>query len=103
VALVICWIPILGILAGLAGLVLGIIAWVTLKPTGRPIGLAIAGTIIAGLALLAGILVTILIFWVFDEFGDDIRDCSSSTLTQQQRDQCIEDRINDRFGIDESP
>ena len=37
-----------------------------------PLGLAIAATVVSALAFVAGVLITILIVWAWDEFGDDI-------------------------------
>jgi hypothetical protein len=65
--------------------------------------MAIAATIVSAIAALGGVLFTILIVWFWGEFGDDVRDCSSPTLTQQQQQQCIEDRIDDRFHINSNP
>lgn len=103
IALVICWIPFVGAFVALVALVLGIAAWLTSKSSGRPVGLAVAATAVGALALLAGIVLTILLVWVLNEFGDDIRDCSNPTLTDQQQQECLEDRINDRFGIESTP
>jgi len=103
IALVICWIPFVGAFIALGALVLSVVAWVTSKSAGRPIGLAVAATVVSALAFVAGVLITILVVWAWDEFGDDIRDCSDATLTQQEQEQCLEDRINDRFGIEPSP
>jgi hypothetical protein len=75
----------------------------TSKSAGRSVGLAIAATIVSALALLAGVVLTILLVWVFNEFGDDIRDCNRMGLTDQQKQTCLENRINDRFGIDQTP
>jgi len=103
IALVICWIPFVGAFIALAALVLSIAAWLNSRSTGRPVGLSVAATVVSALAFVAGILITVLIVWAWDEFGDDIRDCSDESLTQQQQEQCLEDRINDRFGIDPTP
>ncbi len=103
IALVTCWVPFAGAFIALIALGLSIPAWVTSKSSGRPVGVAIAATVISVLAFLAGVLITILVIWVWDEFGNDIRDCTNSNMTQQQQDQCLQDRINDRFGIDPTP
>jgi hypothetical protein len=100
IALVFCWIPFLGAVVALIALVLSIVAWMTSKSSGRPVGMSIAATIVSAIAALGGVILTILIMWFWGEFGDDIRDCSSQTLTEQQQQQCIEDRVNDRLGID---
>jgi hypothetical protein len=55
--------------------------------------------VVGALAALVGVLLTILILWAFDEF----RDCADPTLTEQQQKSCIDDRVNDRFGIDPTP
>jgi hypothetical protein len=102
-ALLICWIPVIGVGAGLVGLVLAVIAWIVSKNADRPVGMAIGATVVSALALVAGIIITALVFWVFDEFGDDIRDCSDPSLSQQEQEDCLEERLNDRFGIEPSP
>ncbi|HEX5017405.1 MAG TPA: hypothetical protein VFX15_07455 [Actinomycetes bacterium] len=102
-ALVLCWIPFVGAIGALVALVLSIAAWMTSKSAGRPVGLAVAATIVSALAAVAGVLLTILILWVFDEFGDDVRECQNQSVTQEQLDRCLEDRVNDRFGIDSTP
>jgi hypothetical protein len=103
IALLICWLPVIGVGAGLIALVLSIIAWVVSKNANRPVGMAIGATVVSALALVAGVIITALVFWVFDEFGDDIRDCSDPSLTQQQQEDCLEQRLNDRFGIEPTP
>jgi hypothetical protein len=90
------WLPFLGVILALVGLVLGIIAWATAGKNGRPKGLAIAATIVSTLALLAGVAVTAFVMF----FGDAIIDCSDPDLTPDEQTQCIEDRVNDQFGID---
>lgn len=99
IGLVGCWIPFVGAIIALIGLALGIVAWVTSKSSGRPIGLAVAATVVGALAALAGVLLTILILWVFNELSD----CTDPNLTSQQQENCVNDRVNDRFGIDPTP
>jgi predicted PurR-regulated permease PerM len=103
ITVVLCWIPFVGPVIALVALVLGIVAWMTSKSAGRPLGIAIAATIVSALALLAGIILTILLVWVFNQFGDDIRECNNANLTDQQKQTCLENRINDHFGIDQTP
>jgi hypothetical protein len=98
VAGVLFWIPVLGILLALTGLVLGIVAWMKAGKQNRPKGMAIAATIVSILALLGSILVTALVIF----FGDIVVDCADPDLTQQEQEDCIEDRVNDRFGVDSS-
>ncbi|MFL6070920.1 MAG: CD20-like domain-containing protein [Actinomycetes bacterium] len=98
-----CWIPFVGAILALLALVLSIVAWMTSKSAGRPVGMAVAATIVSALALLAGIILTILLIWIINVFGDDVRDCNNSTLTDQQQQTCLENRINNRLGIDQTP
>lgn len=95
---VLFWIPFLGIVLALAGLTLGIVAWATAGKNDRPKGMSIAATIVASLALVGGILVTLFValFW------DIVVDCSDANLTSDQQQQCLEDRVNDKFGIGSS-
>ena len=103
IIVLLCWIPFVGPILALLALVLSIVAWMTSKSSGRPVGMAIAATIVSALALLAGIILTIVLIWVINVFGDDIRDCNNDMLTDQQKQTCLENRINDRLGIDQTP
>lgn len=89
------WIPILGIVIALVGLVLGIVAWTTAGKNNRPKGMSIAATIVSILALLGGCVVTALVFY----FGDIVLNCSDPSLTPEEQQQCIQDRVNDRLGV----
>jgi hypothetical protein len=91
-----CWIPFFGPVLALVGLVLGIVAWATAGKKGRPKGVAIAATIVGTVAMLGAIVFSI--FWIV--FSDTIVDCSDPSLTRAEQDQCIEDRVNDQFGVD---
>jgi hypothetical protein len=92
---VLFWVPFLGILLALVGLLLGIIAWSTAGKNNRPKGVAIAATIVGALAMVGAILVTLFVYF----FWDVIRDCTDPNLTPDQQSQCAEDRVNDRFGV----
>lgn len=58
VAFVLGWVPIFGLLAGIAGIVLGILA--LRQPRGK--GFGIAALILSGIAVITGILMTLLLF-----------------------------------------
>ena len=91
------WIPVVGALAGLVALILGIVAWVKAsKGTAGGKPMAIIGTILGVLALLGGILVTVLVIW----FASSVDDCYDPDFTDAQIQQCIEDQVNDRFGVE---
>jgi hypothetical protein len=92
---VLFWIPFLGILIALVGLVLGVVAWSTAGKNGRPKGIAIAATIVGALAMVGAILVTLFVFY----FWDVIKDCTDPNLTSAEQEQCATDRVNDRFGV----
>ena len=89
------WIPILGILIALVGLVLGVVSWANAGKANRPKGMPVAATIVSILALLGGIVVTALVFY----FGDIVLNCSDSSLTSEEQNQCVQDQINDRLGV----
>ncbi|HVQ89088.1 MAG TPA: hypothetical protein VMT88_13010 [Actinomycetes bacterium] len=92
------WIPFVSILAlllALAALVMGIIAWSKAGKSHRPKGMAIAATIVSILALLVSAAMTTLVFWL----GDVFVNCTDPNLTQNQQERCIENGVNDKFGI----
>jgi hypothetical protein len=98
IAALICWIPFISFLAlllALVGLVLGIVAWSKAGKTHRPKGMAIAATIVSALALLVAIAMSALTVWL----GDVFVDCTDSSLTQNQQERCLENGLNDKFGV----
>lgn len=98
IAALICWIPFisfLAILLALVGLVLGIVAWSKAGKTHRPKGMAIAATIVSALALLGAIAMSSLTIWL----GDVFMDCTDSSMTQSQQERCLEDGLNEKFGV----
>ena len=94
IALLICWVPVIGVLVGLAALGLGIGGWVRGRRTGGGIGLAVAGTVLGALAVVLGILATVLLFSLLGTLAD----CDRPGFTDEQVSQCIEDKLTDRFG-----
>ncbi len=97
-AALICWIPFISFLAlllAMVGLVLGIVAWSKAGKTNRPKGMAIAATIVSALALLVAIAMSALTLWL----GDVIVDCTDSSLTSNQQERCLENGLNDKFGV----
>jgi hypothetical protein len=101
VALIICWIPFLGAGAALIALVLGIVAWVSAKKASRPAGLAIAATLIAGFALLVGVVLSIAVVAFLgdkiDSYDEADRYCRDTTATQADYDICMQEKW---LGID---
>ena len=95
VALVFCWIPFLGIVLAIVGLILGIVAWAGAGKKNRPKGMGIAATIVSIMALLGAIAVTALVFWVWDK----VDQCADPNLTQQQQEQCVDDAFTNNSGI----
>jgi len=95
-AVVLCWIPFVGIIAAVVALVIGIVAW-TRARSGRSsgLGLAIAGTIAAAVALALSIVLTVALVRIFG----DLSKCIDPNLTQSQQQQCV----NDVFGINPTP
>lgn len=100
VALLICWVPFLGGGAALIALVLGIVAWVSAKKSGRPAGLGITATIISVLALIVGLVVSIAFLVLVSKSTDADKVCQRSSTTQAQYDQCMQDEVGSWFGID---
>ena len=68
--LVTCWVPFLGILLGLIGLLLGIITMI--KKTGNK-AFGIIGIVVGGIGMIICIVVTVLAF-VVAEVGSDMYD-----------------------------
>ena len=107
-ALLASWIPIIGIFGTFLALVLGIIAWVVSSKGGRPVGMAIAATVISVVGLVISVVLTV---WFFAAIIDDVREaedfCNGITETQAEFDRCVEDRMGDnfldRFGIEATP
>lgn len=94
IALVICWVPFVGALTGIVGLGLGIAALVrSSRLGGNGRGAAVAGTVLSGLALLAGIVITSIAISLFGT----VVDCADPDLTQSEQEQCVQDRLEERF------
>ncbi|MCZ3387460.1 MAG: CD20-like domain-containing protein [Actinomycetia bacterium] len=100
IALIICWFPFVGGAAALIALILGVIAWVSAKKSGRPAGLAIAATIVSALALLVGIVISIAFLALIGRTQDADEYCKRVSTTQATYDQCMSDQVSDWFGID---
>jgi hypothetical protein len=90
VSAAICWVPFIGAVAALVGLVLGIVAW-TQSRAGRGGGqaMAITATFVGLGALLMGVLLTVLLTGFFA----GIADCANPAYTEQQTNQCINDQL----------
>jgi hypothetical protein len=94
-SLVLCWVPFLGVIGAAAGLVLGIIAWVRASNQERPQGMAIGGTVVSSVALLASIALTIIVLAVLGSVWGRISDCFDRNLTSDQQSQCLDNRLGD--------
>jgi hypothetical protein len=103
IALIICWFPFVGPIAALVALALSIAAWVSSTKSGRPAGLAIAGTVISVIAFIAGVVITIGFLILINRAQEADRYCNSVSTTQEEYDQCMTDRVSDWFGIDTTP
>jgi len=103
IALVICWVPFIGPVAALVALGLSIAAWVTSKKSGRPAGLAIAGTVVSIIDFVAGVVITIGFLFFVNRAQEADKFCNSVSTTQAEYDQCMTDRVSDWFGIDTTP
>lgn len=96
-SLVLFWVPYLGLLGAIVGLILGIVAWAGAGKRNRPKGTAIAGTIISAVAIAAGLVVTIFISVLIAR----IADCADPQLNDRQQQQCVDNKLNDFFGTDQ--
>lgn len=103
ISLLICLIPVVGALGALVALGLGIGAWLNSRSQHRPQGLAIAATVISGLAFIVGVVWSIVaIAFVgdkIDSFDEADRYCQQNTTTQEDYDICMQEEW---LGIDAS-
>lgn len=79
--LVLCWIPFLGAILALAGLILGIIAMVKKQS----MGFALTGVITSALGLIGGVIVTIITIATFAfiaQSGSDLFEISAEMVAQ---------------------
>lgn len=105
-AVVFSWIPFLGILAAIGGIVaivLGGVAMGRVKKSGRPgRGMAVTGLVTGIVSVLFATLVTIGMFTFFRDIGgwgpfQDYAECMEETGDQQMCDEQLEEELNDRF------
>ncbi|APA94680.1 DUF4190 domain-containing protein [Nocardia seriolae] len=98
-----------GVLAGLVGLVLGVIAMVRARRgSAGGFGMALAGAITGALGLIGGLLFGLFAWVVFkDSGGSDLLDCLSKAGNDQAKIQQCQDefnkRVDDRFGVTITP
>lgn len=87
VGLVLCWIPGLGAVIAAVGVVLSAVG-LSRARKGRATnrGLALAGVLVASLALVIGVVVTAYVV-------DKVAECDSESLTQAELDACLEDEF----------
>jgi hypothetical protein len=95
VALVLCWIPFLGLVLAIVAVVLGIVG-IRKASRGEATnkGMAIAGVATGGLALLVGAFFTIATIAIFDDIGSLV-ECVEQAETAEEEQAC-----NDRFERD---
>lgn len=87
-----------GIVGGIAAVVMGVIGKGKAdRAEAGGGGLAIAGIVTGGLAVLLGIVVTLTVGSLFAAFGGDIVECSDPGLSQIEQQQCIEERLEESF------
>ncbi len=88
VALFLFWIPFLGVIVAIVGLVLGIVG-IRKASRGEATnkGMAIAGVATGGLALVGSLLITIFVFAAVDEFGNFF-ECIEQAQTVEEEQQC---------------
>jgi hypothetical protein len=90
VSAAICWLPFVGAITALVGLILGISAWVSARAGRRGgQGMAIAATFVGLGALLMSVLLTVLL----TSFFSAIVDCANPAYTEEQTNQCINDQL----------
>ena len=95
VALLLCWIPFLGLLLAIVALVLGIVGIRKVsrgEATNK--GMAIAGVVTGALALLLGAFFTFAVVAIFDDIGSLV-ECVEQSATPEEEAAC-----QDRFEQD---
>ena len=107
-AVLICWIPLLGVGATFVALILAIVAWVVSAKGRRPVALAVIATVLSVLGLILGLVITIVFFAaIVEDTNDARRYCEPRTSTQAEFDQCVSEHAGsnflDRFGIEATP
>ena len=90
IALLLFWIPFLGLLLGLVALVLGFLGRGRAK-RGEATngGMALAGIVLGAIGLLVGLLWVALFAWVADE-ATSLSECLADATTQEERIECQE-------------
>jgi hypothetical protein len=97
VALVLFWIPFLGLVLGIVAVVLGIVG-IRKASRGEATnkGMAIAGVATGGVATLVGLFVVVVFLFIADEFGS-LFECLSEAQTLEEQEACntqFEDQLN---------
>ena len=87
VALLLCWIPFLGLVLAIVALVLGIVG-IRKASRGEATnkGMAITGVVTGGLALLGGILSVLFFLFIAEEFGSLIECLDQAQTVEEERD-----------------
>lgn len=88
IALIFCWLPVVGTVLAIVGLILGFVARGRVK-RGQATngGMALAAIVISALALIINIAVTAFAFFI----GSQVQDCATLPVEEQQA--CIEDQL----------
>lgn len=99
VALVLCWIPFLGLVLAIVALVLGIVG-IRKASRGEATnkGMAITGVVTGGLAIVGGMLSILFFLFIADEFGSLI-ECVEQAETAEEEQECqtqFEDDLTSR-------
>ncbi|GAB0107367.1 DUF4190 domain-containing protein [Nocardia sp. JMUB6875] len=100
---------VIGVLCGLIAIVLGVIALVKARRgTAGGFGMALAGAIMGGIALIGGIVIGLFVWIVFkDTGGTDLIDCLQKAGNDQSKVQQCQDefnrRVEDKFSVTLTP
>lgn len=81
-ALVLCWVPVLGLLLGIVAVILGILGMKKASDGGGK-GLAIGGLATGALALLIGLFVTVTVLFLANAVDDNLNDVDWDELNEQ--------------------
>ncbi|MVU79888.1 DUF4190 domain-containing protein [Nocardia sp. ET3-3] len=109
IGLITCWTVFVGILAGLVGLILGVIAMVRARRgSSGGFGLALTGAITGALGLIIAIVIGVFAWVVFkDTGGTDLIDCVRKAGNDQTKVQQCQDeynkRVEDKFSVTLTP
>ena len=89
------WIPVLGWILVLAGVILSIIALISANKKGNKKSLAITGLV---LSIIGGVIAMGLV-WFGSQLANDVTEQCGTDTTAPGYDECVQEYTNDKFGV----